>query len=297
MRYKNLLMVLITMVLTKYAVVNIDAKNTNINNVEFILLCTSVLFLTAGGYIINDIFDIKTDAINKPHKMFIETFIPIKKAKIYYFLCTLIGFITGTYISILKSSYANGFIFFTTPILLYFYSKSFKKNTLIGNLTVAFLTALPIYLVYSFSTDYNEVVSTNNFLMIFKIATPQIFLYLFFAFTTTLIREIIKDIEDVNGDLAIKAKTIPIVVGRKRAANIALFCSGFLVFMLMIVLLRVRNQPFFLLYGIAFILAPLLYFTYHLWIATNKSDYSRLSKILKIIMLFGILSMLLFLIK
>ena len=118
--------------------------------------------------------------------------------------------------------------------------------------------------------------------------------YVFFAFLTTLIREIIKDIEDVDGDINIKATTLPIVIGRKRTSKVAFFFSCILLVFLFLSILSFRTNYLFFGYGLLFVMIPFVYFMSKLWFSESKKDFSKLSVLLKIIMLLGIISMLLF---
>jgi 4-hydroxybenzoate polyprenyltransferase len=122
----------------------------------------------------------------------------------------------------------------------------------------------------------------------------NVIIYSFFVFLITLITVIIKDIENVNGDLKIKAKTLPIVLGRKRASEVAFFFSCGLTVYVLIILQNIKNETIFLVYLIVLILLPLLYFMYKLWFSETKKDFNKLSRIIKLITFFGLLSMLLF---
>ncbi|MFQ3296306.1 MAG: 4-hydroxybenzoate polyprenyltransferase [Polaribacter sp.] len=285
-RYKNLLMVLLTMVLTKYMLIDSIGQSW-LELRGFIILSTIIIFITAAGYIINDIFDVTTDQINKPEKLYISTAIPVKKGlQLYWFLTLCAGILAFAF----SEKVLDYFIFFGTPILLYLYSKFFKKIVFLGNIIISFLVALPIYVVFMFDfIPAKTAISAINNPIYYTI-----YFYLFFAFTTTIIREIIKDIEDVDGDLKIKAKTLPILFGRKRASKIAFFLSAILLLFLLIILQFLKDDLLFLVYGIIFILLPLLYFMYTLWFSEYKKDFSKLSNLLKLIMLLGILSMVLF---
>ena len=295
-RYKNLLMVLLTLVLAKYALIHTFLVNSYLSDFHFSILTLSVLSITAGGYIINDIYDIEADKINKPNKLFIDKTISKKNAWTSYFLLTFFGLTLGVFLSIseLLPLYSLYFIF--TIIGLFFYSKNFKKQILIGNIVVSFFVGLTFFLLISFELHNNfetfDNDKTNGVYMIFPFGS--VMGYSFFSFLTTFVREIIKDIEDVNGDLKLKSNTLPIVIGRKRASKIAFFFSAVLLVFLLFILQIIKSNILILGYGIIFILAPLLYFLYKLWFSKSKKDYAQLSNILKIIMLFGILSMLLF---
>ena len=290
-RYKNLLMVLLTMVLTKYALIHSFITNSYLTNFEFSILTLSVLLITAGGYIINDIYDIEADKINKPSKVFIDKTISKKKAWKSYYLLTFLGLILGVNLIIKLNLLSIIGIYIFSIIGLFFYSFYLKKAFILGNILISILCALPILITYFFHLNY---VSNNIFTSIFLDFT--ILAYSFFAFITTLIREIIKDIEDVDGDLKLKAKTSPILLGRKRTSTVAFIVSIVLFFILLILtqILIEENEFYFLCYTIIFLLFPLCYFLYKLWFSETKKDYSLLGNLMKLIMLMGILSMLLF---
>ena len=280
-------MILLTMILTKYYLIESIGFST-LPTKSFIFLTLLILFTSAAGYIINDIYDIEADKINKPNKLYISKTISKKAAWKIYFIFTFLAAV----LSILFSTkIIHWLIFLGTPILLWLYSNLLKQIAFIGNIVVAFLVTLPIYIIYLFdfvptrtniSTFDNPIFITTHF-------------YILFAFLTTIIREIIKDIEDVNGDKKLNMKTIPILLGRKRAKNIVISFSILLLFF-MIFTMKNLVQEFHQLfvYSIVFVLVPLGYFYYKLYSAETKKDYSFLSALMKIIMFFGILSMFLF---
>lgn len=290
-RYKNLLMILLTMVLTKYALIDSFKHQSYLSLFQFIILAISILSITAGGYIINDVFDIEADKINKPNKVFVSKNISINNANIYYKSINALGILTGFFLSLFfKNNFALSFFFIVPTILLFFYSSYFKRKILIGNFLISVLITLPFFLIFIFNIpNKNELIKGDN-IQVLKI----LFTYIFFSFLTTLIREIIKDIEDIDGDLKINARTLPIVIGRKRANRVAL---GFSVFFLLFLILIIREflieRWLFLSYSIVFLLLPIGYFIYKLYSAESKKEYSFLSKLIKTIMFFGILSMLL----
>lgn len=297
-RYKNLLMVLLTMVLTKYALIESFVNQSILSNFQFSILALSVIFITAGGYIVNDIFDIEADKINKPDKVFVTKTISKKNAWVVYSILSFVGFLLGIFSSYQANSFVLFLIFFSSIQVLLIYSSHLKKRILVGNFTISFFISLSIAIVY-FLKPLNK--SSSNIWEMFgdsmgySISILISFAYIIFGFLTTLIREIIKDIEDVDGDYAINAKTLPIVLGRKRTNRIAF---GFSILLLLILIaifkLFLTEFPLFLGYLIVFIFLPLLYFMYKLWNAESKKDYSKLSQLMKIIMFFGILSMLFF---
>jgi 4-hydroxybenzoate polyprenyltransferase len=285
-RYKNLLMVLLTMVLTKYALIESIGQSL-LEEKDFILLSILIICTTAAGYVVNDIFDIATDRINKPEKSYISAAIPVKKGWQLYWFLTILASMLALLLSTKLTDYC---LFFIPPLLLYFYSKFFKKIIFLGNVVISFLVALPMYVLFVF--DF--IPAKSNIPTIDNPIYYTIYLYLFFAFLTTFIREIIKDIEDVDGDKVLNAKTLPILLGRKRASKIAFFFSAILLLFLLIVLQFLKKDILFFVYGIFFILLPLLYIMHSLWFSENKKDFSKLSLLLKLLMFSGVLSMLLF---
>ena len=293
-RYKNLLMVLLTLVLTKYAIIN--SLSTAVTDFQFILLSISILCITASGYIINDIFDVKADEINKPAKVYIGKTISKKNAILSYTILTIIGLFFGVYTSILKENLEYSLFFLITVGLLYFYSKTLKRIAVVGNLITSFLIALTLFIVYVFeikntNTASNLLEAISNFFTSISV-TIYIFIYLIFAFFMTFIREIIKDIEDLKGDYALKMNTLPILIGVKRTRNIVLAISSLVfLFILFIIKEELLHIPILLWYTIIFIVLPFTIFLYKLYSSNTKKDFQRLSKLIKLIMFFGILSM------
>ena len=293
-RYKNLLMVLLTLVLTKYALIN---SFSNLFDTQFTLLVISVLTITASGYIINDIFDVKADVINKPTKVYIDVSISRKHAFTIYYLLSAFGLLTGFIVAYLKGNISYSLVFIGTVLLLFWYSKSLKRIAFIGNVVVSFLTAFTLFIVFLFEKE-STTTATNIFeamVGFFKIipTTVAFLCYLIFAFSTTLIREIVKDIEDIKGDYSLKMNTLPILIGINRTKNITLVLSAF-VFLFLVFILKEELIHIQLLfwYAILFIILPFAWFIFKLKSAKTNTNFSKLSTLLKLIMCFGILSML-----
>ena len=290
-RYKNLLMVLLTMILTKYALINSFISDPSLTSIDFIILSLSILCITAGGYIINDLFDIEADTINKPLKVYISKSISKKNAWVIYLLSSTLGVILGIYLSVIKNSDFLSFYFIGTTLLLFLYSVLLKKLVFIGNLCISLLVALPIYLLYKF--DSNNI-TISNILQYFFLSIA-IFYYMFFAFLTTMIREIIKDIEDINGDYMVKLKTLPILIGKTRARNISIFLSLVLLLFLFLVSSNYFiSKKYFLGTIMLMISIVLVHFIFKSWNASTKKQFQYLSNLMKLIMFIGILSMALF---
>lgn len=263
-----------------------------LTNFQFLILVLSTVSIAGAGYLINDILDQDTDAINKPNRIIIGNSISEKKAYNFYILLNCIGVGAGFYLSnvIEKSSFAA--VFVIIAITLYLYATNLKQSLLIGNILISILIALSVLIVGIF--DLYPIITYENqaFLaVVFKIIVD----YSIFAFIINFLREIVKDLEDIEGDSKLGMNTLPIALGVSRATK---FVFG-LSFIPILVLIFYVNHYYFqnklyysTLYSIIFLIAPTIFFTIKMWNAKAKKDFHNLSSILKIILFFGILSIL-----
>ena len=305
-RWQNLLIVILTMVLIRYFVIEsliskIGIVFKNGNGVEigmalqfpwfdFVLLVAAVVFITAGGYVINDYFDIKTDLINKG-KVIVGTKIPRRQAMMFHNLFNIAGVAAGFYIS-WKAGYPMlGAIFLIVSGLLYFYSASYKRQFLIGNLIVAVLTAMVPLLVVAYDWP-----ALYRYYTINAVNMPDIdFIFYWvagfavFAFLTTLTREIIKDIEDFEGDAAYGRNTLPIIIGIKSSKIVSVSLVIITIALLYLTWYYFVNDKITLIYLNCAIVLPLIMVIYKLVISKTKVQLHSASSIMKIVMLTGIL--------
>lgn len=279
-------------VLFRYAFLKQQNIPLALNDWQYGLLVLSTILLAAAGYVINDIFDIPTDMINKPNKVIIGKGVSETRAYNIYIGLNITGVAIGFYLSnvILRPSFATIFILIAS--LLYFYSTSLKQIMILGNFIVAILLALSVIIIGVFdlfpATDpENQAQMASLFSILID--------YALFAFMINFIREIVKDIEDVNGDYNQGMNTLPIAIGISRAAKIAL---GFAIIPFILSLLYINtyfmeNKLYIAtIYGFVFVLAPLLYFIVKIFSAKSQKEFHHLSTVLKLILLFGILSIL-----
>ncbi len=286
-RYPNLLMVALTLFLTKYALIH-SYVVPSFSDFDFVILTSSILFITAGGYVINDIFDVKTDKINKPKKVIITEHISKRTGWTLYSFLNVIGLSLGFYISFKSDLNTFSFYFFGSIILLFIYSKFLKRLPLVGNIAISILIALTIFLIVEFQDQIaiKKGMFTNLTLSLLT------FYYLVFSFITTLVREIIKDIEDVNGDHSANMKTLPIILGIRRTKNIALGITMMLFLFLILFLKDLYSYNYTVgTITITLITALTALCIYKMWLAKNKIQFHQVSQLLKFIMLIGILSM------
>jgi len=301
-RYKNLIIVALTQYAIRWGVIDpmLSAASTNLPNADFhlqlgsfqfFLLVLSTVCLTAAGYVINDYFDTRTDFLNRPGKVLVGTKIPRRQAMVMHILLSFVGVVLGFYISFHIGIPLLGFIFLIISGMLYFYSTTYKRQFLIGNLLVAIMTGLVPLMVILFelpelNKEYgNVLVSYNTDLM-------YIFYWVVgfsvFAFLTNFIREIIKDMEDFEGDSIYGRNSVPVVLGVKNAKIIVNVLIIITLFLLLFVYIRFLADPITLIYFSLFLFLPFLFLSFKTMKAKNKPDYHLIGNGLKIIMLAGI---------
>ena len=288
-------MIALIQVLIKYTLINVYLDNFTLNNIRFSFYLIALILIVAGGYIINDIYDIETDKINKKENQIIGNSISSKSAFNYYYLLNFIGVLFGFYIALSIGKIAFGFIFIFFAFSLWRYSKQHKTSFATGNFQVAFLTALSIINLILFDLVPIGINNENGSLMISKI----IIFYAGFSFITTLIREIVKDIEDLDGDQKINAKTLAITYGLKKSKNIVIgltsatiICIAYFQYFQYSVIstqLEWGVNDISIIYTLL-LQGLFLFFIYKTFKAINKEDFHFLSMLSKIIMLVGILS-------
>ena len=250
----------------------------------------STVLIAAGGYVINDIFDQETDSENKPSKTIIGKAISESMGYNIYVALTVVGVGIGFYLSnvIMKPSFATIFILIAS--LLYIYATSLKQMLLVGNVIVAFLLSFSVIIIGIFDL-YPATYEGNQKEMgvLFSILID----YAVFAFIVNFIREITKDLEDINGDYNQGMHTLPIILGVQRTAKVVFGLS----FIPLVILLYYTNAYFAsnnlyvaTIYSLLTLVGPLLYFTIKSWTAKTKKDFHHLSLVLKMVLLFGILS-------
>ncbi len=267
-------------------------------DLQFFLLVLSTVFIAAAGYIINDYFDTRTDMINKPSRVVVGVEVGRRQAMILHAMLNIIGIGMGVYLAFYIHLPALSFVFFLATGLLWFYSTSYKRQFLVGNISVSFLTGLVPLMVVLFEIPllnrvYGEQMLQHN--VSFNYIFAWVGGFSFFAFMTTLIRELIKDAEDFEGDSAYGMRTVPIVLGSKWTKVIILGLVSITLAMLIFLLVRfilfsVEPADFFsLAYFIGLLIIPFLLLSIQILRARVKKDYHRASTLIKLIMLSGIL--------
>ena len=303
-RLKNLIIVALTQFLVKFSLINPFAENFMLSDNQFYLLVLSTVFITASGYIINDIYDVKTDKVNKEESRIIGKLITSRNAIRWYIIFNFLGLGLGIYIAYIVKQPYYSLVFVYCIFSLWTYSKRMKTSFLLGNLQVSLLTALSIFNVALFDIISNGINKNNGEMMIFKI----ILFYTAFAFITTFIREIIKDLEDMEGDKKIQAKTLAITYGIEKTKWVSLIFTiftflGIAYFQYFQYSIAKSKFEFDIsIWGInkmaiiyvIFIQLLFLFLGFKIYNSKVKKDFYFISQLSKIIMIAGILSIPLF---
>ncbi|OYX26230.1 MAG: prenyltransferase [Flavobacteriales bacterium 32-35-8] len=291
-RWKNLLMIALVQLLIKYAFLEPYGAATRLDTLGIILLIIATVCIAAAGNVINDINDIETDVINKPNKIIIGKGISEKTAYNLFIILNVIGVGVGYYLSNVVGRSGFFSLFVIISVLLYVYSTYLKQLFLIGNLVISFLVALSILIVGIFELIPNITEQNQNIqLLYFK----TILNYAYMAFILNLIREIAKDVEDLEGDTKAGMNTLPIIIGKEKTKYLLFVLSSITLFIIGYYIANslYKNQ-IAVIYFLIFIIAPLLYLNIKILSAQIKTDYTHISNILKWIMFFGMLSLLLY---
>jgi len=231
----------------------------------------------AAGYVVNDLFDVETDKINKPEKLVVGKHLSIKQAERMYLLLLLDGLIFSSFIYWLTDKVYFTLSIIAIQIALFLYAKYLKKSLLFGNLLVAFLTACP-YLAFVY------VFELGGF-------SKNLALYMaLFAFVLNLLREITKDWEDMAGDKAIRAETFPLRFGVKATKNLLIAEALFSLILHSIVILT-PHLPFGndLRFTFPLILVAIMHVPLIFMLLSKNANPKAISRFIKIMMFVGVL--------
>ena len=260
------------------------------------LLIVSVVGIAAGGYVINDYFDVKIDRINRPDNLVVTRIISRDAAMNLFYGFTAVGVIAGTVVAWWAHSWTLLFTYVVIPGLLWFYSASYKRMFLVGNLVVAFASAIVPLLVAIANADYLHHLYQNA--LAYSPIVGELYVwtggFAAFAFLLTWVREIVKDIEDIEGDREMECRTLPIVWGDKVAKIIATILLVAIATLIVYILFAVlpfshewKSLPTrYVVFGL---IVPILCSIVLLWAANNRTEYHRVQTIIKFAMFMGML--------
>lgn len=291
-RLDNILVIGLTMFAVRYGMVepilfsHTPSVQLQLSFTDFSLLVLSTMLIAAAGYIINDYFDVKTDKINKPERLYIDHGVKRRVAMLAHMQFNLVGVMLGAYVAYKAGNIFLSLIPFTSSSLLWFYSTHFKRQLIIGNMVVSALSAMVPLQVLLFEKPLIENISNLTFLYV------AIICFSVFAFLLSMTREIIKDMEDIEGDKETGCQTMPVVWGIKASKAIAVVFISNTLLLLSFIFFKLYQKEFLLLgiYLFTFVFAPTVFLIYKLYRSKEKRDFYKLSKFVKFIMVTGVLS-------
>ena len=291
-RFPNLLIIALTQYLIRYCIIMpILGEQHLFSDTIFMYLVLATVLVAAGGYTINDYFDTKVDAINRSEKMVVGRKIKRRQAQLLHLLFTITSIAISFYVGYKLNLIPWAFMTVGAAILLWFYTVNYKKKYLVGNLVISLLTTALVV-----TLGLCEIIPALSSSLSAEAAygLKILLVYAGFSFLLTLIREIIKDVEDRKGDASQQYTTLAIVLGVNKSKKVIISLSlitGVLIFSSAII--AFGDQYLKLAIVMIAVLLPLLYLIYKVTNARATSSFSKVSLITKIIMLTGLLSMLL----
>jgi 4-hydroxybenzoate polyprenyltransferase len=291
-RYQNLLLLAFMQLLFRYGFLKFQNIFLSLTDWQYGLLVLATVLIAAAGYVINDILDQETDYDNDKENVIVGKLISEKAAYNLYFALNITGVGIGYYLAsvIHKPSFAGAFIIISAT--LYMYATSLKQMLLIGNIVVALLLSFSVIIIGLF--DLLPATYEGNQIemgVMFSILID----YAIFAFILNLIREIVKDMEDVEGDYNNGMSTLPIAIGNEKTSKIAAALGIIAILILLWYInsnLMQSKLYYAVIYGLVLVVAPMIFFVVKIWNAKTKEDFRLLSTVLKWIIFFGILSIL-----
>ncbi|MES2387549.1 MAG: geranylgeranylglycerol-phosphate geranylgeranyltransferase [Bacteroidota bacterium] len=271
-RWPNLTIMAFTQYMVACFLINDSFRPLQVlRNRPMMLISLATVLIAAAGYIINDYYDIKIDTVNKPGRVIIGRSLKRQYAIAIHTLLSITGILLAATLS-----KRTGFICLACVFLLWLYSNTLKRTPLLGNVLIGLLTAICIWL----PADYYRHQATGNAKVVFAFAV--------WAFFISLIRELIKDMEDLRGDARFGARTLPVVWGIRRTKYLVFAASA--AFAVSLFYAAEKLSIFLMLY-FGLLMAPLGYLLYLTYKADTRKKFSRLSSLFKWLMLLGVLSM------
>ena len=290
-RWPNLFFIVLTQALFYYCVYEPLFHAHAEKNLSWLIIAS--VFIAAAGYIINDYFDLNIDQINKPGKNVFAGIINRRWAIIWHFVLSIAG-IAATVFAVGMHKWYLVVANIGCVALLWLYSTSFKRQLLVGNVVISLLTSWTVLILFFMFTDPKQafVGNNENISKLFRTA----FLYAGFAFISSLIREAVKDMEDMEGDERYGCRTLPIVAGIRATKIYITIWAVVLIAALVVLQVYILQFRWWLaiVYSVPFVIIPLVYFLSKLAKARTSAEFAMLSNLSKLIMFTGILSMVFF---
>ena len=304
-RWENLIIISLSQIFIKFFFIDFFIQKDQLLNENFVILLIVTILIAASGYIINDIYDYNLDQINKPEKVVLGKFLKSRDAIIIYMMFNCLAIVLSIFLCMKIEQEIYILVFLLIIYCLWLYSKKLKKYKTIGNILIAFFISLSILNVPLFS--YKNILSDDRFFVFLIISIFSVL-----ALLINVKREIIKDIEDIEGDKIHKVKSLPIIFGTKKSKLVTIIIgiilmfaiSSIITFQILILrsdlLLDVGGNQFSnpQIWGANYIsivymfIILIMFFYVELLIlnATSKTNFTKVSKLLKYLMLLSLLS-------
>jgi 4-hydroxybenzoate polyprenyltransferase len=300
-RYPNLVFIALTQALFYYCIVlpahqKYPESSPALGEKDLIILMLASLCIAAAGYIINDYFDLNIDKVNRPDRLVIEKMIKRRWAILWHLSLSALGLSLSFYLGWKIHNPLPGILNSIAVILLWFYSTTFKKQVLIGNVIISLLTAWVVLVIYICEIKFNIITISASQLGFITTIFKASVLYGGFAFILSVIREVVKDMEDIEGDTKYNCHTMPIAWGIRASkvyTAVWIIVLGAALLILSVYAIQVRWW-WLAMYIIATVLTPLYFIYRKLRVAIQSQDFGAISNLVKMVMLAGILSMLFF---
>lgn len=295
-RVVNLLIMALIMYFFRYflfeSALNFENLASPLSDLQFGLLVGMFVLLAAGGYALNDYYDIGMDEINNPEKTVLRKKLPLSAGQNWFFILTAAGLVVGFILAFMLKATSLYFMPIFIAALYWFYSTKYKREFLSGNLVVSFMAALNVGIIYLY-----YIMAFINAGIIPVVMMPYIntimLIFVAFAFYVTFIREVVKDIPDMKGDKEFDCSSIPIRYGIK-TTRIVLLAMAAVLLAALAVFAYYSNQlsKSYLTYYILVLLVPFwIYVIRSIWVAKEKKDFSELATLIKIFMVAGVVSL------
>lgn len=287
-RFQNLVALVLIQYLIRFTlIIPSYGKENVLSELYFALILFSILLIVAGGYTINDYFDIQVDTENKDEHVIVGRTIKRRIALILHFILTSAGLILGFYIAYKVNHLIFGIMLIICVYVLWIYNLKLKRLFLLSNLIVAGLSAIFVLSIATFEIflNYNYESSINNISTLILLAT--------FAFISCLMHDIIKDLRTVKGDKKFMIKTLPTVWGVLKTKEFVKWLSIIIAFLISVIAIaKFKTNLTALLYALILLIGPLFLLNVWVYKAQNTMDYERISKLNKFIIFTGIMSLL-----
>jgi 4-hydroxybenzoate polyprenyltransferase len=232
-------------------------------NLFYIVIAT--VCVVAAGYIINNFYDEKVDRINRPVKSNLDNFVKQETTLKLYFFLNFVGFVFGILISWKAALFFAVYIF-----AIWFYSHKLKKYPFTGLISATILTILPFFAVFVYFKNFSKV----------------IFVHAIFLFLVIMVRELIKDLENIKGAIANNYTTFPVVYGELKTKQLSIFLLVSTLFPVAVLF----SYPAlgYMRYYFYFAMITLIFIGFYLWRSSKVNHYRILHNILKMLLLIGV---------